>query len=177
MKSNSCDCTFVRDMIATPHEQLTHPAPSPVFEKSMLYVNNARDGAVETEKRGSSTGQPVVNETSDKFSFPLCLLGKKKRKRIMLLQPVKGRITTQSSWGGKSSRLPTECKFFSLQQKMELTSDQVQRSEQQVALELRVLFFVQSQIALAYFCFQWSSSRMNDLPEENLYRHQSHNAM
>lgn len=106
---------FVLDIITTPHGQLIPSTPSPVFVKSMLYVNKARDGAVETEKRSPSTGQLVVNETSDKFSFPLCLLRKDKRKRIMLLQLVKGQITTQSSWGKKSSRIPTECKFFSLQ--------------------------------------------------------------
>lgn len=71
--------------------------PRPVFVKSMLYANKARADAVETEKGQTSTGQPVFNDTSDKFTFPLCLLRKAKRKIIMLLQLVKDQITTESS--------------------------------------------------------------------------------
>lgn len=73
----------------------------------------------------------------------------------MLLQLVKGQITTQSSSGKKKTVGFLLNAIFLFAKEMKLTwSDQVQPSEPQAALELSVLFFVQSQIALAYFCFQ-----------------------
>lgn len=74
--------------------------PSPFIVKAMVCVNKARQRSWDGE-RNPSTGYRVVNETSDKFSFPFCLLRKDKRKRIMLLQLVKAQITTQSSWEEK----------------------------------------------------------------------------
>lgn len=87
---------FILDIVTSPHHS----------QCRRCEINAVREQGGRGGEGGPSTGQPVFNETSDKFTFPLCLLRKARRKRIMLLRRVRDRIMIQSRREGeKRSRL------------------------------------------------------------------------